>query len=192
MPKTKKNMRSNQLLNPQFAEIKIQLDSASKKAVSIINGISLEQLNERPQADKWSIAECFVHLIISNQEELKVLNDAYQQTQAQRTSLENHFKMDVLGRFLKWMLEPPPDVVIQNANNKTISANQSRSVERSSTDVFGFTGTIKASVDAVNGLPLDHIKVISPFNTKIKYNLLSCFSHIVSTREAAFMAGRKS
>ena len=51
-------MQSNQLLNPQLDEIKIQLDAASQKAISIVNGVSFEQLKQRPQPDKWSIAEC--------------------------------------------------------------------------------------------------------------------------------------
>ena len=175
-------MESNQLLSPQLNEIKIQLDNASIKAVSIVSGVSLEQLNQRPQFNQWSIAECLVHLNLSNMAEIEVLNDAYQQARAQPAHVKNQFKMDLLGRFLKWMLEPPPMFL---SKIKTTERFQPIDIEPLSEILPRFLvlqEQLKSSVDAVNGLPLDRIKVVSPFNTKVKYNLLSFF-HILLAHE---------
>ncbi len=66
-------MQAKQCPNPQLEEIKVQLDAASQKARFIVNSVSFEQLKQRPQPDKWSIAECLVHLNLSSQAEINVL-----------------------------------------------------------------------------------------------------------------------
>lgn len=175
-------MQSNQLLNPQLTEIKTQLDAASQKADSIVRSISFDQLKMRPQPDEWSIAECLVHLNLSSEAEINVLNDAYEQTPAKRIYVERHFKMDLLGRFLKWTLEPPP---MSLSKIKTTEIFQPVNIEPLGEVLPTFLALqeqLKACADAANGLPLDRIKVVSPFNTKVKYNLLSCF-HILLAHE---------
>ena len=173
-------MQSNQLLNPQLDEIKIQLDAASQKASSTVNSVSFEQLKQRPKPDKWSIAECLVHLNLSSQAEIDVLNDAYKQIPTKQISAEKQFKMDLLGRFLKWTLEPPPMSIFKV---KTTEKFQPVAIEPLSEILPTFLALQeqpKASVDAANGLPLDQIKVVSPFSSKIKYNLLSCFNILLA------------
>lgn len=175
-------MQSNQVLNPQLTEIKTQLDAASQKADSIVRSVSFEQLRERPQPDKWSIAECLVHLNLSSEAEINVLNDAYEQNQTKRMYADKQFKMDLLGRFLKWTLEPPPMFL---SRLKTTEMFQPIDVEPLGEVLPTFLALqkqLKACADAANGLPLDRIKVVSPFNTKVKYNLLSCF-HILLAHE---------
>lgn len=175
-------MQPKQPLNLQLEEIKTQLDAASQKADSIVRGVSFEQLKERPQPDRWSIAECLVHLNLSSEGEINVLNDAYEQNQTKRMYAEKQFKMDLLGRFLKWTLEPPP---MSLSRLKTTEMFQPIDVEPLGEVLPRFLvlqEQLKACVDAANGLPLDRIKVVSPFNTKVKYNLLSCF-HILLAHE---------
>ncbi len=175
-------MLKNQLLNPQLAEIKIQLDAASQKANSIVNSVSFAQLSERPQPDKWSIAECLVHLNLSSQAEIDALNHACEPTPKNRINTGKQFKMDLLGRFLKWSLEPPP---MSLSRLKTTEMFQPIDVEPLGEVLPTFLALqeqLKVCADAANGLPLDRIKVVSPFNTRVKYNLLSCF-HILLAHE---------
>jgi len=177
---TIKVMQAKQYLNSQLEEIKVQLDAASHKACFIVNSVSFEQLKQRPQPDKWSIAECLVHLNLSSQAEINVLNDSYEQTHKNQAYLKKQFKMDLLGGFLKWMLEPPPMFL---SRIKTTKEFQPLNVEPLNEVLPAFLALqeqLKASVDAVNGLPLDEIKVISPFNRRVKYNLLSFFNILLA------------
>ncbi|MDQ3710853.1 MAG: DinB family protein [Acidobacteriota bacterium] len=175
-------MQSNQLLNPQLAEIKIQLDAAAQKASSIVNSVSFEQLNERPQPDQWSIAECLVHLNLSSQAELIVLNDAYEQISTKRMYVENQFKMDLLSRFLKWTLEPPPMSIFKIKTTQRFQPVDIEPLSEVLPTFLALQEQLKACVDAANGLPLDQIIVVSPFISYIKYNLLSCF-HLLLAHE---------
>ena len=175
-------MPTTQTLNQQLADIKAQLDAASERAAIIVNSIAFEQLNERPQPDQWSIAECLVHLNLSSQAEIAVINRVFEQKQAKKIAAGKQFKMDLLGRFLKWSLEPPPMFF---SKMKTTKPFQPVIVEQSSDVLPTFLALqeqLKACVDTASELPLNEIKVESPFDTRVKYNLFSFF-HILLAHE---------
>ncbi len=169
-------------LHPQLEEIKTQLDAASQKAVSIVDNLSFEQLRKRPQSDKWSIAECLVHLNLSSQAEIDALNHACEPTPKNRINTGKQFKMDLLGRFLKWSLEPPPMFL---SKMKTTEIFQPVGIEPPGEvlpEFLAWQEQLKMKVDQANGLPLDAIKVVSPFDSRVKYNLFSFF-HILLAHE---------
>ena len=175
-------MQTEQFLNPQLGEIKIQLDVASQKAVSIVNGVDFEQLNERPQPDKWSIAECLVHLNRSSQAEIDVINSVFERTEAKKVVAGKQFKMDLLGRLLKWTLGPPPMFF---SKMKTTKPFQPAEIEPASEILPTFLALqerLKACVDTAAGLSMDQVKVVSPFDKRVKYNLFSFF-HILLAHE---------
>jgi len=175
-------MQSDQLLNPQLNTIKSQIDAASQRAIAIVNGVSLAQLKQRPQPDQWSIAECLVHLNLASQADIALLNDTYERTPTRRMHVENQFKMDLLSRFLKWALEPPPISVFKIKTTKSFQPVDIEPLGEVLPTFLALQEQLKASVDAANGLPLDRIKVVSPFNSRIKYNLFSCF-HLLLAHE---------
>lgn len=46
---------------------------ASKKAIAAFDNLSVQQLNWKPSPDKWSIAQCLDHLVVSNTQYFPVL-----------------------------------------------------------------------------------------------------------------------
>jgi len=121
-----------------------------------------------------------VHLNLSSQAEIDVLNDAYKQIPTKQISAEKQFKMDLLGRFLKWTLEPPPMSIFKVKATEKFQPVAIEPLSEILPTFLALQEQLKASVDAANGLPLDQIKVVSPFSSKIKYNLLSCFNILLA------------
>lgn len=178
----KKVMQTELTFNPQLDEIKRQLDAASQRAAAVVKNLSFEQMKQRPQPNEWSIAECLVHLNLSSRAEIDVLNFSAAQTPPKPEYVEKQFKMDLLGRFLKWTLEPPP---MSLSKIKTTAEFQPVDIEPLGEILPTFLTLqeqLKAQADAANGLPLDRIKIVSPFNRRVKYNLLSFF-HILLAHE---------
>ena len=175
-------MQHDQLLNPQLNIIKIEIDAASQRAIAIVNGLSFAQLKQRPQPNRWSIAECLVHLNLASLADIALLNDTYKRTPTRQMHFENQFRMDLLSRFLKWTLEPPPMSAFKIKTTKNFQPVEIEPVGEILPTFLALQEQLKASIDAANGLPLDRIKVVSPFNNKIKYNLFSCF-HLLLAHE---------
>jgi hypothetical protein len=169
-------------LHPQLAEIIRQLDEASEVARRLAGNLDPNQLRQRPQPDKWSVAECLVHLSLSSEAEVVVIDGALIQANKEASSNSVQYKMELFSRFLKWTLEPPPMFWSKIKTTKDFHPINSEPVERALPDFLAWQEQLKLRVERARGLPLDKIKVVSPFNTKIKYNLLSCF-HLLLAHE---------
>lgn len=173
-------IQSKSNLHPQLVEIIRQLDDASENARQIVCNLDVNQLRQRPRPGKWSIAECLVHLNLSSKAELVVLDGVLAQTTKERSPNGAEYKMDFLGSLLKWTLEPP---MMFWSKIKTIEEFQPMKiepVEQALPNFLDLQEQLKIRVEKANGLPLDKIKVASPFNGKIKYNLLSCFNLLLA------------
>ena len=176
-------MPTKQVLNPQLAEIKSQLDAASQKAVSLANGLSFEQLKQRPQPGEWSIAECLVHLNLSSEAEIEELDRLLVNAPPGKVNAAKPLKMDLLGRFLKWSLEPPPMFFSKMKTTKPFQPIEIESVGEVLPAFLALQEELKTRVDAaVAALPLDRVKIASPFDRRFKYNLFSFF-HITLAHE---------
>lgn len=171
-----------EILNQQLAEIKNQLDAASDKAARIVNAVDFEQLYKRPKPDKWSIAECLVHLNLSSQAEIAEIDGAIENAPPGNANVQKPFKMDLLGGFLKWMLEPPPLFFSKMKTTKLFQPVEVESVGEVLPEFLALQEQLKARVDMVAALPLDRIKIRSPFDRRVKYNLFSFF-HILLAHE---------
>jgi hypothetical protein len=55
----------------------------------------------------WSAAECIANLRVSTELFLPVLRKAIAEARAKNLTTEKQPSMDVLGRVLRWFLEPP-------------------------------------------------------------------------------------
>ena len=49
-------------------ELKRDIASVTREIKSAFGGLRVDQLNWKPQAEQWSIAQCLEHLLISNQQ----------------------------------------------------------------------------------------------------------------------------
>ena len=176
-------MPTKQFLNPQLEEIKSQLDAASQKAISLVDGLSFEHLNQRPQHEQWSIAECLVHLNLSSEAEIEEIDRVLAQTPPGKARVENPLKMDLLGRFLKWTLEPPPMFFSKMKTTEPFQPLEVEPVGDVLPAFLAWQDELKKRVDAsAAALPLDRVKIASPFDRRFKYNLFSFF-HILLAHE---------
>lgn len=177
-----KFMPTKQFLNPQLAEIKSQLDAASQKAVFLVDWLTSEQLKQRPQPDEWSIAECLVHLNLSSEAEIEEIDRVLAGAPREKVNVEKPLKMDLLGRFLKWTLEPPPMFFSKMKTKKSFEPIEVETVGEVLPAFLALQEQIKRRVDTAAALPLAQIKVVSPFDRRVKYNLFSFF-HILLAHE---------
>lgn len=175
-------MTTEPLLNQQLADIKNQLDAASHEAARIVGNINPERLKQRPQPDQWSIAECLVHLNLSSEAEIEEIDRVIENLPRKNFTAGKPFKMDLLGRILKWTLEPPPMFFSKMKTTKPFQPLEVEPVGEVLSRFLAWQEQLKTRVDACAALPLDRIKIASPFDRRVRYNLFSFF-HILLAHE---------
>ena len=161
-------------------EVEKELNEATRRAWTLVQSTDARLFTVRPNPSSWSAAECISHLSISTQMFLPVLGAAIED--ARKRGLvakgKGKLKMDVLGRVLRWFLEPPI-----RTKTKTTAPFVPRSV-RAKAEAFGEFASLQQKLAelllAARGLDLGRIKIVSPFDKRVKYNVFSAFRIVVA------------
>jgi hypothetical protein len=161
-----------------LADVEAELDDATKRAWQLVRTTDPRLFTVRPNSASWSAAECLSHLSISTEMFLPVLRKAIDDAKAKGLKSERKPSMDVLGRLLKWFLEPPI-----RRRVTTTAPFVPRSV-RAKAEAFGEFSSLQSKlvdlVQEASGLDLKKMKIVSPFDKRVKYNLYSAFRILVA------------
>jgi hypothetical protein len=155
-------------LLPQLAELRSQLEANSVRAQTLVSDLNPATLLQRPPSNGWSIGECIEHLTITTRSYLLLAD----QTLASAPRGNGPYKKDWMGAFLAWYLDPP-----YRRKDKTLPAYEPAALEaaRVLPDFLEAQRQLVGKLEQANGVALDKVKVRSPFNEKITYNMYSFF-----------------
>src|SRR3954470_24641440 len=91
----------------ELEKIRAELDAANADARKLVAGLSEEQLAQRPQPGRWSLAEIFVHLNLTAQVYFPEIDRAIEQGRAKGMPGGGPLKLDFRGKMFVKYLEPP-------------------------------------------------------------------------------------
>lgn len=156
-----------------------ELNDATQRAWTLVQSTDGRLFTVRPNTSSWSAAECLSHLSISTELFLPVLQTAIDDARKRgRANTKRQPKMDVIGRVLRWFLEPP---IRQRL--KTSAPFVPRSV-RAKAEAFGEFAALQSKlaeqIAAARDLDLNKIKIVSPFDKRVRFNVYSAFRIVIA------------
>ena len=156
-----------------------ELNDATQRAWTLVQSNDGRLFTVRPNTSSWSAAECLSHLSISTEMFLPVLQKAIDDARKRGLAAgKQPPKMDILGRVLRWFLEPP---IRQRV--KTTAPFVPRSV-RAKAEAFGEFASLQSKLaeqlSAARGIDLTKIKIVSPFDKRVRYNVYSAFRIVIA------------
>lgn len=159
-------------------DVEAELSEATSRAWQLVRTTDGRLFTVRPSAREWSAAECLAHLSLSTEEFLPVLQKAIQDAREKGWTSTRKPKMDVFGRAFRWFLEPPIRKRV-----KTAGRFVPRSA-RAKAEAFGEFAALQSklvdALHAADGLDLRKIRINSPFDRRVKFNLYSAFRILVA------------
>jgi hypothetical protein len=159
-------------------QVETELNEATRRAWSLVHSTDGRLFTVRPHVGSWSAAECLSHLSISTELFIPVLNQALEDARKRKLLSTRIPKMDLLGRVMRWFLEPPI-----HQRLKTTAPLVPKSV-RAKAEAFGEFAALQSKLTEIltsaRGVDLQKVKVVSPFDKRIKYNLYSAFRIVVA------------
>lgn len=160
--------------------IERELNDATARAWSLVKSTDGRLFTVRPHPNSWSASECLAHLSISTELFLPVLGKALDDARKRGLKSDKAPKMDIIGRVMRWFLEPP---IRQRL--KTGAPFVPKSV-RAKAEAFGEFSSLQNKLleilRACRGFDLRKMKIVSPFDKRVKYNVYSAF-RIVAAHE---------
>jgi hypothetical protein len=85
-----------------------EINEARHRAEALVLGLTPEQLTTQPDAGKWSVAECILHLNVTASVMQPLMEKALAQARHDNKVGTGPFGMGLKGRLLVWIAEPPP------------------------------------------------------------------------------------
>lgn len=161
-------------MNGQLAAIIQDLESARTRLRALHASLPCHVWDQRPGPDRWSPAECVAHLNLTSAAILPLLWAGLQQARGHRGPTAARYRRDAVG-WLIWKLVSPAGRV----KTTTVSAFVPDGVEPAACLMTDFERLQEDAISCAReaaGLPIDRVKVVSPFDARLKYNLYAALS----------------
>jgi len=161
-------------MHPQLQLVADEYRSAQARLHDLVRAVPDEQWGKRSDPARWSVAECVAHLNITSLAYVPLLQHAVSRARMLERRSPSRYRRDPIGWLLWATMGPPVRFRI-----KTIARFLPSSVAAPELLVQEFDRLQAAQLDCLaqaDGLPLSQIRVRSPFNARVRYNLYACFT----------------
>jgi len=162
-------------MHPQLQALADELHFATARLHALASATPEEKWSARHDPTRWSVGECVAHLNLTGQAYEPILRDGVARAKgAGPADPGRRYRRDFAG-WLLWKMLPPPvrfrmptpaSFVPQGATPKAATVAEFARLQQVTLDLLA----------EVDGRPMKEIKVASPFNAKMQYDLYSCFS----------------
>ncbi|MGE3507561.1 MAG: DinB family protein [Vicinamibacterales bacterium] len=153
-----------------LADLRAQFAQITSRVSTLFGTMDAARFTTRPTPQSWSAAECLAHLNLSVDPYFAAWADALARAPRAET---DRYTLDLWGRLLVWTLEPPPRFRVPTSANF-----QPVRIEHPDTVVPAFVSRQEAilrTIDAARGVAIDKIKIVSPFERRVRYSIWSSF-----------------
>jgi DinB family protein len=164
-------------MQKQLAGLIESLEIAQSRLRRLSDGISDEAWNRHPGPAQWSAADCVEHLNLTSHAYVPLLRDAAVEARQLRRDGPEHYRMDPLGWFLSLMIGPMRHIgkrrigKVKTTSDFVPRGDQSR--DQLLSEFVRLQSDLITMVRSADGLPLDRVKIVSPFGGRMKYSAYS-------------------
>lgn len=166
-------LRGDVAVHPELQVIADEFRDAGRRLRGLVSTVPEQWWTRRADPDRWSVAECVAHLNLTAAAYLPLLDDALARAQALPAQPTRSYRRDPVG-WLLWRMMGPPVRVKTKTTTQFMPTNV-RSVAGLIQEFERLQQEQLRRIERADGLPLTRVRVTSPFNEKVKYNLYSCF-----------------
>jgi len=163
----------------QLADIVKGFETAQALLEKLADNIPDAAWEERTEPGHWSVAECVAHLNLTSEAYIPRLRAALAEAKAMNAPKVKKYRKDFAGGFLAMMFGPLPMLgKIRLGKVKTMTGFEPTGSLPKQSTLAAFRRDQDTLIELVregDGLPIDRVKIRSPFGEKITYNCYSAF-----------------
>ena len=172
-----------------LAEILDELEAITRDVQSNFGSLNTEQLNWKPNADAWSVAQCLDHLIVINGQMLATLVQVASGTKPPRFLERLPFWSKLWGPMMVKMLQPEATKKLKAPSTAVPSSSKLDSIIVG--QFAAHQQEVRQKLQAVESLNPERVVMTSPFASFITYSLLDAARIIVVHERRHFEQARR-
>lgn len=161
-------------MNPQLSQLLDELGRASRGFASLAAGARGDDWHRRPTEASWSAAECLAHLNLTSERYLPALTRGIEEARALGGPAPRRHRRDPMGWVLWRTMGPPARIRFSTsaAFVPTADAPVAELLQR----FEALQAETAACVRDADGLPIGRVRIRSPFDERVRYNLFAALS----------------
>ena len=162
-------------IHPQITAIIDEFESARARLHRLTKATPASRWSERADPQRWSVAECIAHLNLTSRAYLPLLGKGISDARSAGVPVPRRYRRDPIGWAL-WIAMGPP---VRFGRMRTLALFiPSGGLPRDATvsEFDRLQDEQIAFAREANGLPLGAVRVQSPFDARVTYNLYSCLT----------------
>jgi len=161
-------------MHPQLQSVTDEFTAAQDRLHCLAASVPEEWWARRADPARWSVGECVAHLNLTAEAFLPLLRRGIAEGIARGRTAPTRFRRDPTGWLLWRMAGPPVRHRVRTTAPFIPSGSEPRHLTLAEFDRLQ-VDQIGCVADA-EGLPLTLIRVTSPFDARVRYNLYSCLT----------------
>lgn len=161
-------------MHAQLRDIVEQFESATARLDRLVARVPPADWAIRRDPRRWSVGECVEHLNLTGRAYLPILDAAIAEAQSAGGDTPFRYRRDPIGWLLWKTMSPPVRQRVKTTAEFIPSARVSP--DELVTEFKRLQQEQIERIERCDGLPLQRIKVASPFNARVRYNLYSCLT----------------
>jgi hypothetical protein len=176
-------------MNEHLGELIESIRTIAVDVRSSFGELSVAQLNWKPSAERWSVAQCFDHLITSNEGYLPIIEQVRGGTKKTRFLERLPVLPGLAGKLLIKSLDPASTRKLKAPKNfQPAQSNISASVID---DFVAQQDKIVEGMKSTSHLELEQIVITSPAASFVTYSLLDAYRIIVVHEQRHFQQAQR-
>lgn len=158
----------------QLEEVLSEFRRSRERLDALAASVSDADWSRRATPAGWSVGECIAHLVLTGRAYLPLLDRGLHEARAIGGGMPRRMRRDPIGWML-WRTMGPP----VRFRTKTMAAfvPSGDLPRRAAVDELRRIQDAQMQrVRDANGLPIHLVRVVSPFDARVRYSLWSCFT----------------
>lgn len=163
-------------MHPQLRAIRSELEASSDRVSRLADWAGAERWVTRPTPESWSPSECVQHLNMTSESMTPLIRARL--AGSARAAGQPTYRFNFMG-WLIWRSTSPPAKVKYKTPAPFVPPD-TRPMERDLVAWAVCQSDVITALEAADGYPLNKLRIISPFDGRVRYNLYASFRIIAA------------
>ena len=161
-------------MHPQLQAVDEELRASQARLHGLVASTPEDLWSVRPEPGRWSAAECVAHLNLTALAFLPLMRRGLEEAATLGRDAPARYRRDLTGWML-WRSAPPPVRVRVRTTAPFVPTGTEPRTDLLAT-FDRLQGEQLECVALADGRPIERVKITSPFNPRLRYNLYACLT----------------
>ncbi|HEX6912668.1 MAG TPA: DinB family protein [Longimicrobium sp.] len=161
-------------MHPQLQALLDDFTAARARLHRLVATVPADRFAQRPPSGGWSPAECVAHLNLTARGFIPDIQAAIEQARARGGPAPARYRRGIIGALLVHAVSPGKGMKVKTA--PSFVPNAAAPAAELAAEFDRWQDAQMQLVRTADGLPIDRVKVASPFDKRVKYNAFAALS----------------